>query len=98
MSMQGDGRRRIAGGAGAGPGGRLSGVGRNPVPDLARYLALSFTLPFLAGCASISQALAPSVQAGGDVSIAIESIDGLPRDVSQRLVRDLNEEAAALRI
>jgi hypothetical protein len=39
-----------------------------------------------------------SAQARGDFSIAFESIDGLPRDISQKLVRDLNEEAAALRI
>jgi hypothetical protein len=33
-----------------------------------------------------------------DISIAFESIDGLPRDLSQKLARDLNEEAAALGI
>jgi hypothetical protein len=50
-----------------------------------------------AGCGSIGPTLGPTGQAR-DVSIAFESIDGLPRDVSQRLVRDLNEEAAALQI
>jgi hypothetical protein len=53
-----------------------------------------------AGCGSIGQTLRPSAQARGvtDLSVALESIDGLPRDVSQQLARDLNEEAAALRI
>lgn len=53
-----------------------------------------------AGCGSIGQTLRPSAQARGvsDFSVALESIDGLPRDVSQQLARDLNEEAAALRI
>ena len=52
--------------------------------------------------ASIGQALGPSGLGSSaptnDVSIAFESIDGLPRDVSPRLVHDLGEEAAALRI
>jgi hypothetical protein len=53
-----------------------------------------------AGCGSIGQTLGPSAQARSvtDFSVAFESIDGLPRDVSQRLLHDLNEEAAALRI
>jgi hypothetical protein len=53
-----------------------------------------------AGCASIGPTLGPAAQARSvaDFSVAFESIDGLPREVSQRLVRDLNEEAAALRI
>jgi hypothetical protein len=50
-----------------------------------------------AGCASVGPTLAPAV-ASHDLSIAFESIDGLPRDLSQTLARDLNEEAAALRI
>jgi hypothetical protein len=57
-------------------------------------LALSLVA---AGCGSIGPTLGPTAQAR-DVSIAFESIDGLPRDISQRLVRDLNEEAAALQI
>jgi hypothetical protein len=80
MSMQGDGCRRIAGGA-----------------EIAPCLALCLALPVLAACGSIGPTLEPSAQAR-DVSIAFESIDGLPRDVSPSLVRDLNEEAAALRI
>jgi hypothetical protein len=53
-----------------------------------------------AGCGSLGPTLGPSAQAGSakDFSIAFESIDGLPRDVSPRLVHDLGEEAAALRI
>jgi hypothetical protein len=50
-----------------------------------------------AGCGSLGQTPGLSAQ-GRDVSIAFESIDGPPRDISQKLVRDLNEEAAALRI
>jgi hypothetical protein len=57
-----------------------------------------------AGCGSvgigsigIGQSPGLSAQAR-DISVALESIDGLPRDLSQKLVRDLNEEAAALRI
>jgi hypothetical protein len=97
MSMQGDGRRRIAGGAEIAPPGGLSPFGRKPVPGLAMGLALCLALPVLAACGSIGPTLGPSVQTR-DVSIAFESIDGLPRDISPRLVRDLNEEAAALRI
>jgi hypothetical protein len=50
-----------------------------------------------AGCGSLGPTLGHTAQAR-DVSIAFESIDGLPRDISQRLVRDLDEEAAALQI
>jgi hypothetical protein len=90
MSMQGDGSRRIAGGAESDPRGRRpSGIGK-PMMCLALCLTA-------AGCASIGQTLGPSAPAR-DLSIAFESIDGLPRDLSQRLVRDLNAEAAVLRI
>ncbi|HWF95953.1 MAG TPA: hypothetical protein VG291_13425 [Xanthobacteraceae bacterium] len=59
---------------------------------------MSLALCLMAGgCASIGQALGPSAPVH-DVSIAFESIDGLPHDMSQKLVHDLNEEAAALRI
>jgi hypothetical protein len=53
-----------------------------------------------AGCGSIGPTLRPSAQARSvsDISVAFESIDGLPRDVSQQLLRDLNEEAAARQI
>ena len=88
--MWGDGSRRIAAGREIGPRGCLpSGIGRV-------VMGLAFCL-LAAGCGSIGQTFGPSGQAR-DVSIAFESIDGLPRDISQRLVRDLNEEAAALRI
>jgi hypothetical protein len=50
-----------------------------------------------AGCASIGQALGPTAPASG-ASIAFESIEGLPREVSPKLAQDLDEEAAALRI
>jgi len=89
--MQGDGCRRIAGGAEMASCGRLLFAGRKPLLCLALGL-------MTAGCGSIGQALGPSAQTRGDVSIAFESIDGLPQDVSQKLVHDLNEEAAALRI
>jgi len=50
-----------------------------------------------AGCGSLGQALNPTAQ-GSDVSIAVESIDGPPREVAQRLVGDLTAEAAPRRI
>jgi hypothetical protein len=51
------------------------------------------------GCGSIGIGQLPGVSAPGrDISIAFESIDGLPRDLSQKLARDLDEEAAAMRI
>ena len=92
--MQGDGSRRIAGGAEIVPRGRLPSGEDEPI----LRLALSLTLCLLAaGCGSIGQTLGPSAQAR-NVNIAFETIDGVPRDTSQRLVGDLNEEAAALRI
>jgi hypothetical protein len=83
----------MADGAESGPRGRLPcGLGRI-VTSLALCLAAT-------GCGSLGPTLGPSAQAGSakDFSIAFESIDGLPRDVSPRLVHDLGEEAAALRI
>jgi hypothetical protein len=94
MSMQENENRRGAGGAEIGPRGSLPAGGGKPMLGLALCLALSL---LTAGCAAIGSALGPSARAR-DVSIAFESIDGLPRDVSQKLVRDLDEEAAALRI
>jgi hypothetical protein len=94
MSMQGDGSRCIAGGAEIDPRGCPPFVVGKPILCLALCLTLCL---LAAGCGSIGQTLGRSAQAR-DVSIAFESIDGLPRDISQRLVRDLNEEAAALRI
>lgn len=92
--MQGDGSRRHAGRAGIEFGGGLSvGVGR-PFVGLALCLASCL---LAAGCGSLGPTPGPTAQAR-DVSIAFESIDGLPRDISQRLLRDLNEEAAALQI
>jgi hypothetical protein len=95
MRMQGKASQRSAGGAGSDSGGGLRlGLGK-----LMASLALCL---MAAGCASIGQALGPSglgsSASNRDVSIAFESIDGLPRDLSQKLVRDLDEEAAALRI
>jgi hypothetical protein len=74
-----------------GDGCRRSAGGAEPILCLALCL-------MAAGCASIGQALGPSASARGDVSVAFESIDGLPRDLSQQLIRDLNEEAVELRI
>ena len=93
--MQGNASQRRAGGAESDSGGKLAfGAGK-----LIASLALCL---MAAGCASIGQALGPSGLAasapGGDVGIAFESIDGLPRDMSQKLVHDLDEEAAALRV
>jgi hypothetical protein len=89
MRMQGNGSRRGAGGA--------ESNARGALPILLKPL-LSLALCLMAGgCASIGQALGPSGPAPG-VSIAFESIDGLPRDLSQKLGRDLDEAAAALRI
>jgi len=91
--MQSDGSRRMAGGVEPGPRGCLpGGVGKPIKPVMCLALCL-----MAAGCASIGQALAPAGPAR-DASIAFESIDGPPRELSQRLIRDLNEEAAALRI
>jgi hypothetical protein len=88
--MQGHGSRRSAGGAELyARGCRLAAAGK-PFVCLAACL-------MAAGCASIGQALGPAAP-GRDVSIAFESIDGLPRDVSPKLTHDLDEEAAALRI
>ncbi len=93
--MQGNASQRGAGGAESDSGGRLAfGPGK-----LIASLALCL---MAAGCASIGQALGPSGLAASasarDVGIAFESIDGLPRDMSQKLVHDLDEEAAALRV
>jgi hypothetical protein len=93
MSMQGNGSRRSAGGAESDARGILSFLLRTSFKPL-----LSLALCLMAGgCASIGQALGPSAPLR-DASIAFESIDGLPRDLSQKLARDLDEEAAALRI
>ncbi|HEY6254331.1 MAG TPA: hypothetical protein VIY51_00905 [Xanthobacteraceae bacterium] len=52
-----------------------------------------------AGCASIGQTFGTSARASNrDISVAVESIEGLPRDMQQTFLRDLSEEAAALRI
>ena len=93
--MQGNASQRGAGAAGSDSGGGLAfGPGK-----LIASLALCL---MAAGCASIGQALGPSAMASSaparDVGIAFESIDGLPRDMTQKLVRDLDEEAAALRV
>ena len=93
--MQGNASQHGAGAAGSDSDGGLAlGLGK-----LVVGLALCL---MAAGCASIGQALAPSGLAasapGGNVGIAFESIDGLPRDMTQKLVRDLDEEAAALRV
>jgi len=90
--MQADGSRHSAGGAEVEPRGCRPAVVRLPLCLILCLLA--------AGCGSIGP-IGPTLGSTGqarDVSIAFESIDGLPRDVSQRLVRDLNEEAAALQI
>jgi hypothetical protein len=90
MRMQVDGSRRSAGGAELyARGCRLAAAGK-PLVCLTVCL-------MAAGCGSIGQALGPAAP-GRDVSIAFESIDGLPRDVSPKLAHDLDEEAAALRI
>jgi hypothetical protein len=82
--------RRGAGGAQFDPRGRLPGGVRKPLIGFAICL-------MAAGCGSIGQTPGLSAQSAG-VGVAFESIDGLPRDVSERLLRDLGEEAAALRI
>jgi hypothetical protein len=94
MRMQGNASQRGGGAESDSGGALLLGLGK---------LIVSLALCLLAaGCASIGQALAPSGMAasapGGDVGIAFESIDGLPRDMTQKLVHDLDEEAAALRV
>jgi hypothetical protein len=69
---------------------------RSNAPRLIGGLALCL---LAGGCGSIGIGQVPGMSAQGrDISIAFESIDGLPRDLSQKLARDLDEEAAALRI
>ena len=89
--MQGNASQFRAGGAASDSGIRIG--------KLMASLALCL---MAAGCASIGQALGPSgfgsAASTHDISIAFESIDGLPRDLSQKLVHDLDEEAAALHI
>jgi hypothetical protein len=99
--MQGDGSRHIVGGAlgepCGGPCGRPCG---GPFGFVGRAI-LCLTLCLLAGgCGAISPLPGLSAQARdtSNASIAFESIDGLPSDISQQLVHDLNEEAAALSI
>ena len=91
--MQGDGSRHIVGGAVVEPCDGLSCVVGRAMLCLALCLLAG-------GCGAISPLPGLSAQARdtGNASIAFESIDGLPSDISQQLVRDLNEEAAALRI
>jgi hypothetical protein len=99
MAMQGRASRRIAGGAETGPRGWLPCGRARAVAGLALCL-------IAAGCGSLSPTLGPSGSAAspgspggpGGFSVAFESIDGLPRDISQQLMRDLNEEAASLHI
>jgi hypothetical protein len=93
MSMQGDGSRHIVGGAVVEPCDGLSCVVGRAILCLALCLLAG-------GCGAISPLPGLSAQARdtGNASIAFESIDGLPSDISQQLVRDLNEEAAARRI
>jgi hypothetical protein len=90
MRMQVDGSRRSAGGGGFYAHGRRLAAAGKPLVCLAVCL-------MAAGCASIGQALGPTAPASG-ASIAFESIEGLPREVSPKLAQDLDEEAAALRI
>jgi hypothetical protein len=94
MRMQDDGSRRNAGGAEIDSRGCRLAVAGKPILGLAVCLTLCL---LAAGCASVGQALAPSPPAR-DLSIALESIDGLPREVSLKLAHDLDEEATALRI
>src|ERR1700704_2830728 len=89
--MQRDGSRRIAGRA------ELAHRGGAPSVLVQPFLCLALCL-LAAGCGSIGLTPGSSAQARGYFSIAFESIDGVPRDISQKLVRDLNEEAATLRI
>jgi hypothetical protein len=88
MSMQGDASQHCAGRAVIGLCGR-------PPAAMARLITcLAFCL-LAGGCGSIGIGQTPGAR---DIRIAFESIDGLPRDLSQKLAHDLNEEAAALRI
>jgi hypothetical protein len=91
MRMQVDGSRRSAG------GGELYARGCRLATAGKPFVCLAVCL-MAGGCASIGQALGPTAAPGRDVSIAFESIDGLPRDLAPKLAHDLDEEAAALRI
>jgi hypothetical protein len=91
MPMRRDESRRGAGRAEIGSGDRLSSRVGKPLACLALCLLAT-------GCGgSLGPMPGLSARSAG-TSIAFESIDGPPRETSQILVRDLDEEAAALRI
>jgi hypothetical protein len=81
--MQSGGRQRNAGAA-----GRAAG------PVVAIVALCLVTAGCTAALPPILNPLAPS----HDITIAVESIDGPPREVSQRLISDLNAEGVPLRI
>jgi hypothetical protein len=87
--MRRDQSRRGAEGAELGPPGRLFSALGKPLAGLALCL-------MAAGCGSLGPA--PGLSPSAGVSVALESIDGLPPETSQKLVHDLDEAAATLRI
>jgi hypothetical protein len=93
----------MAGEPGPVPGPKKQSTGMPMRKDDSRRGAVGKPLACLAlslmatGCGSLGQTPGLSARSA-DVSIAFESIDGPPRETSQMLVRDIDEEAAALRI
>lgn len=49
------------------------------------------------GCGTVAPMLSP-LALSRDIRVAVESIDGPPREVAQRLISDLNQEGAPLKI
>lgn len=78
-------------------GVRDAGVHDAGVYRVARVLGALIVVLTAAGCGSFGPSTAPSAQARAG-AIAFESVDGPPPEVFNKLVRDLNEEAAARQI
>jgi hypothetical protein len=90
MAMQRGGRQRNAG-AGRYAAGRGVAWRRG-----CRLATLALCLA-AGGCATIAPMLSPLAQ-NRDITVAVESVDGPPHEISQRLISDLNAEGAPLRI
>jgi hypothetical protein len=88
MAMQSGVRRHSAGAAGI----AIFAIGRVPA-----VLALCL---LAAACSSLPPALSSlnPLAGGRDIVVAVESVDGPPREVAQKLISSLNAEGAPLRI
>ncbi len=79
----------------AGAGGVA--VGYYWAPRLGTAVVVLAVCLAAGGCGTVAPLLSPLAQ-NRDISVAVESIDGPPREVSQRLISDLNAEGAPLKI